>query len=77
MGQGGAERLDPTHSVVRYEIVQERAKLEQPVLGSCELLEPLAVSGELAELLPMEPLGELQVRGPRGDLVLLGRDGSG
>ena len=42
--------------------------------GSRELLEPLPVSGELVELLPVEPLGELQVRGPRGDLVLLASD---
>ena len=40
------------------------------MLGSRELLESLAVSGKLVELLPVDPLGELQVRGPRGDLVL-------
>ena len=71
VGQDGGEGLDPTHPVVRHEIVQERAELELPVLGSRELLEPLAVSGELVELLPVEPLGELQVRGAGGDLVLL------
>ena len=48
MGQDGREGLDPTQPVVRHEIVQERAKLELPVLGSRELLEPLAVSGELS-----------------------------
>ena len=74
MGQDGAEGLDPTHPVVRHEIVQERAKLELPVLGSRELFEALPVSGELVELLPVESLGELQVRGPRGDLVLLASD---
>jgi hypothetical protein len=59
MGQDGGEGLDPTHPIVRHEIVQERAKLELPVLGSRELLEPLPVSGELVELLPVESLGEL------------------
>jgi len=34
--------------------------LELPVLGRRELLEPLPVSGELVELLPVDPLGELQ-----------------
>ncbi len=44
------------------------------MLGSRELPEPLAVSGELVELLSVEPLRELQVRGARGDLVLLASD---
>jgi hypothetical protein len=48
--------------------------LELPVLGCRELLQTLPVRGELVELLPVDPLGELQVRGPRGDLVLLASD---
>jgi hypothetical protein len=48
--------------------------LELPVLGSRELHEPLPVGGELVELLSVDPLGQLQVRGPRGDLVLLASD---
>jgi len=48
--------------------------LELTVLRRRELLEPLPVGGELVELLPVEPLGELQICGPRGDLVLLASD---
>ena len=40
------------------------------MLWSRELLEPLPVSGELVELLPVDPLGQLQVWGPGGYLVL-------
>ena len=69
VGQDGGEELDLAHPVVRHEIVQEGAKVELPVLGSRELLEPLPISGQLVELLPVDPLGELQVRGPRGGLV--------
>ena len=59
MGQSGAKGLHPTHPVVRYEIVQERTKLELPMLRRRELPEPLPVGGELVELLPMESLGKL------------------
>lgn len=45
VGQDGAEGLNPTHPVVRDEIVQERGKLELPVLGRRELPEPLAIGG--------------------------------
>ena len=64
VGQGGAEGLDPTHPVVRDDIVQERTKLELPVLGSRELLEPLTVRGQLVEL-PADGIarGRLQVGG--------------
>ena len=74
MGEDGAEGLDPSHPVVRHEIVQERAELDLPVLGCCELPEALPVRGELVELLPVDPLGEFQVWGPGGDLVLLASD---
>jgi hypothetical protein len=42
--------------------------------GRSELLEALPVRSLLVELLPMESLGELQVRSSRGDLVLLAAD---
>jgi hypothetical protein len=45
VGQDGGEGLDPTHPIVRHEIVHESGKLELPVLGRRELLEPLAVRG--------------------------------
>ena len=45
MGQDGGKGLHPTHPVVRDEIVQEGGKLELPVLGRRELLQPLAVGG--------------------------------
>jgi hypothetical protein len=48
--------------------------LELPVLGRRELLESLPVGGELIQLLPVDPLGELQVWGPGGDLVLRASD---
>src|SRR5688572_2997653 len=67
VGQSRAERLDPTQPVVRHEIVQERTKLEPAVLGSRELLELLSVCGQLIELLAMEALGKLQIRGPGRD----------
>jgi hypothetical protein len=38
--------------------------LDLPVLGRRELLEPLPIGGQLVELLPMEPLGKLQVGVP-------------
>ena len=44
------------------------------MLGRRELPEPLAIGRQLVELLPVDPLGELQVRGSRGDLVLLASD---
>ncbi len=61
MRQRGAERLDPTHPVVRHEIVQERTKLELPVLRSRELLQSLPVGGQFIKLYAryLRPYGPL------------------
>jgi hypothetical protein len=42
--------------------------------GRGELLEPLPISGQLVESLPMEALGKLQIWGSARDLVLLAPD---
>jgi hypothetical protein len=74
MRESGGKGLHPTHPVVRYEIVQERAELKAAVLWGREGLQALPVGGQLVELLPVEALGESEVRGPRRDFVLLASD---
>src|SRR4029077_2272955 len=46
VGEDGTEGLDPSHPVVRHQIIKERAELELPVLGSRELPVPLSVRGK-------------------------------
>ena len=69
-GDIGLDRPEvDAHGAPVPEVVSQGLQVGQD--GAEGLLEPLPVGGELIELLAVNPLGELQVRGSSGDLVLL------